>query len=144
MTKRNLLIAGIVVVATVFGYVAWYVYDDVAQSIIEKKIMEAGLNPDDYDLTGVAPWNVREFVTNKEIEKAGLDPDNYDIEGTPTANEIRLEVIKQEISRQLTEYDLTIDDIDLSGIDLLSLTAEELNQLIYQKVRQKVLDKNGS
>lgn len=51
------------------GYITWLVYNKVASSIIERKIREAGLDPKDYDLRGIAPWNIREFVTNKELEK---------------------------------------------------------------------------
>jgi len=77
MTKKVLLILSLVIAAGVVGYVGLKVYDSIAQAIIEKKIKEAGLNPDDYDLRGIAPWNIREFVTNKEIEKASSDPNNY-------------------------------------------------------------------
>ena len=137
-TKKILLILVLVGVLGVVGYVGLGVYDDVARGIIEEKIKAAGLNPDDYDLGGVAPWNIRQFVTDREIEKAGLDPDNFDIRGTLTADEVRREATKQEIARQLAEYDLTIDDIDLSGVDLLKLSAEEIKNLIYEKVREKI------
>ncbi len=59
----------ILITIAITGYVVWFIYDKVATSIIESKIREAGLNPDDYDLSGIAPWNVREFVTQKEVEK---------------------------------------------------------------------------
>lgn len=129
---------GIAVTLGVAGYVALYVYNSIAQPWIEREIREAGLNPDDYDLSGVAPWNVRSFVTNKEIEKAGFDPKDYEIRGQMTAEEVRREVTRQEIARQLTEYDLTLDDIDLSGIDLLDLSPEEIQKIVYEKVKKKI------
>ena len=78
ITKKVFLIVSIVIAVGVFGYVALKVYNNISQSIIERKIKEAGLNPNDYDLRGIAPWNIREFITNKEIEKASSDPNNYD------------------------------------------------------------------
>ena len=138
MKKKILIVGAAVVVAGVFGYVGWGVYQNIAQSIIEKKIREAGLNPADYDLRGVAPWNVRNFVTSKEIEKTGLDPNNYDIKGKLTTDEVRAEVIRQEIARQLAEYDLSISDIDISGVDLLSLSAEEIQKLVTEKITKKI------
>ena len=50
-------------------YVTWFIYKKIETSIIEREIKEAGLNPEDYDLKGIAPWNIREFVTQKETEK---------------------------------------------------------------------------
>ncbi len=76
--KKIFLILVLVIAVGVAGYVALKVYDGIVQAVAEKKIKEAGLNPDDYDLRGIAPWNIREFVTNKEIEKASSDPSNYD------------------------------------------------------------------
>ena len=67
--KKTLKIISIVIAVAIFGYVTFYVYKLVERQIIESKIREAGLNPADYDLRGVAPWNVREFVTKKETEK---------------------------------------------------------------------------
>ncbi|TSC58310.1 MAG: hypothetical protein Greene041679_132 [Parcubacteria group bacterium Greene0416_79] len=78
ITKKILLLLVLVIAAGVVGYIGLKVYDRIAQAIVEKKIKEAGLNPSDYDLRGIAPWNIREFVTNTEIEKASADPDNYD------------------------------------------------------------------
>ena len=138
MKKKSWITIAIVVVAGVFGYVGWNVYNNIAQSIIEKKIKEAGLNPADYDLRSVAPWNVRNFVESQEIKKAGFNPDNYDIKGTLTADEVRAEVTRQEIAKQLAEYDLSMSDIDLSGVDLLSLSAEEIKQLVTEKITEKI------
>ena len=59
----------ILITIVIASYITWFIYDKIATSIIESKIKEAGLNPDDYDLSGIAPWNVREFVTEKEVEK---------------------------------------------------------------------------
>lgn len=59
----------ILITIAIAGYVTWFIYDKVATSIIERKIREVGLDPKDYDLRGIAPWNIREFVTNKELEK---------------------------------------------------------------------------
>lgn len=59
----------ILVTITIAGYITWLVYDKIATSIIERKMEEAGLDPKDYDLRGIAPWKIREFVTNKELEK---------------------------------------------------------------------------
>ena len=59
----------ILITIAIVGYVTWFIYDKIATSIIEREIREAGLDPKDYDLRGIAPWNVREFVTNKELEK---------------------------------------------------------------------------
>jgi hypothetical protein len=137
-TKKILIIAGLAIVLGVVGYFGVGIYKDVAQDITEKKIREAGLNPDDYELSGVAPWNVRSFVTDQEIKKAGLNPDDYDIKGTPTADEARREVIMQELTRQLAEYDMTIDDIDLTGVDLMALSPEEIQMLVYEQVRKKI------
>ena len=67
--KKITKIIFILITIAIVGYVTWFIYDKIATSIIEKKIREAGLNPDDYDLRGIAPWNVREFVTEKEVEK---------------------------------------------------------------------------
>lgn len=136
--KKILLISGVAVVAGVAGYIALYMYNSVAGPWIEKEIREAGLNPDDYDLSGVAPWNIRVFVTNKEIEKTGLNPENFDIKGKLTADEARKEVTRQEIVRQLAEYDMTIDDVDLSGVDLLSLSPEEIQAMLIQQVTKKI------
>jgi hypothetical protein len=141
--KKITIIITVVIVIAVTGYVTWRIYDNIAQSRIDAEIREAGLSPDDYDLEGVAPWNVREAVTDQEIEKAGLNPDDYAIEGELTADEVRMEVIRQEISKQLAQYDLTIDDIDLSGIDLLTMTTQEINDLVYKKAYQKVLERSA-
>lgn len=59
----------VLITIAIAGYVTWFIYNKIATSIIERKIEEAGLNPEDYDLRGIAPWNIREFVTNKELEK---------------------------------------------------------------------------
>lgn len=59
----------VLVTIAVAGYITWLVYDKINTSVIERKIREAGLDPKDYDLRGIAPWNIREFVTNKELEK---------------------------------------------------------------------------
>ncbi len=59
----------VLITIAIVGYVTWFIYDKVATSIIEREIKEAGLDPKDYDLRGIAPWNVREFVTEKEIKK---------------------------------------------------------------------------
>lgn len=59
----------ILITIAIAGYVTWFIYDKVAISIIERKIREVGLDPKDYDLRGIAPWNIREFVTEKETEK---------------------------------------------------------------------------
>ena len=59
----------ILVTIAIVGYVTWFIYDKIATSIIEKKIREAGLDPKDYDLKGIAPWDIRDFVTEKETEK---------------------------------------------------------------------------
>ena len=59
----------ILITIAIAGFITWFIYDKIATSIIESKIREAGLNPDDYDLSGIALWNVREFVTEKEVEK---------------------------------------------------------------------------
>lgn len=67
--RKITIITTIIIVLVVAVYVFWVIYNSIATSIIERKIREAGLNPKDYDLRGIAPWNVREFVTNKEIEK---------------------------------------------------------------------------
>lgn len=67
--KKITKIIFIIITVAITGYVTWFIYDKIATSIIESKIREAGLDPKDYDLRGVAPWNVREFVTNKELEK---------------------------------------------------------------------------
>ena len=69
MIKKLLKVVSIVIAVGIFGYVTFYVYKIVEREIIESRIREAGLNPDDYDLRGIAPWNVREFVTEKEVEK---------------------------------------------------------------------------
>ncbi len=138
MKKKILYTVGVLVLVGFIVYFGLPVYDKIAQEIIRERIIKAGLNPDDYDLRGVAPWNVREYVTNKEIEKAGLNPDDYKIKGTPTASEVRMQVIQQEIAKQLGEYDLTINDIDLSGVDLLSLSTEEIQKLITKKIVEKL------
>lgn len=65
LTKLIFVLATI----TIAGYITWFVYNEITASIIERKIKEAGLDPKDYDLRGIAPWNIREFVTNKELEK---------------------------------------------------------------------------
>lgn len=59
----------ILITIAVAGYITWFIYDKIADAIIESKIREAGLNPADYDLQSIAPWNIREFVTNQELEK---------------------------------------------------------------------------
>ena len=59
----------ILITIAVAGYITWFIYDKIATSIVDRKIKEAGLDPKDYDLRGIAPWNIREFVTNKELEK---------------------------------------------------------------------------
>ena len=75
--KKIFLIVSIAIAVGVAGYIGLKVYNSITKAIVEKKIKEAGLNPGDYDLGGIAPWNIREFVTNKEIEKASSDPNNY-------------------------------------------------------------------
>lgn len=73
--KKVTKITFVLVTIIIAGYITWFVYDKIATSIIERKIKEAGLDPKDYDLRGIALWDIREFVTNKEIEKieeAGL------------------------------------------------------------------------
>ena len=67
--KKITKIIFILITIAIVGYVTWFIYDKIAASIIERKIKEAGLDPKDYDLRGIAPWNVREFVTEKEVEK---------------------------------------------------------------------------
>lgn len=136
--KKMFLILVIVVAVGIFGYVALYVYDSIAQPIIESKIREAGLNPDDYDLRGIAPWNIRKFVTNQEIIKAGLDPKDYDIKGKLTADEVKKKVTGQAIVQQLAEYDLTVNDVDLSDLDLFNLSAKEIQEAVYQKILKKI------
>lgn len=140
--KKMFLILVIVVAVGVTGYVTryvfLYVYDSIAQPIIEKKIREAGLNPDDYDLRGIAPWDIRKFVTNQEIIKAGLNPDDYVIKGKLTADEIKKKVTGQAIVQQLAEYDLTVNDIDLSDLDLFNLSAEEIREAVYQKILKRI------
>ncbi|MEK7653968.1 MAG: hypothetical protein AAB345_01640 [Patescibacteria group bacterium] len=69
LIKKITKLLFILITIAIVGYVTWFIYDKVATSIIESKIREAGINPDDYDLSDIAPWNVREFVTEKEIEK---------------------------------------------------------------------------
>ena len=59
----------ILITIAVVGYITWFIYNKIAISIVDRKIREAGLDPKDYDLRGIAPWNIREFVTNKELEK---------------------------------------------------------------------------
>ena len=59
----------VLVTIAVVSYITWFVYNKITTSIIERKIKEAGLDPKAYDLRGIAPWNIREFVTNKELEK---------------------------------------------------------------------------
>ena len=59
----------ILITIAVASYITWFIYDKVATSIIDRKIREAGLDPKDYDLRGIAPWNIREFITNTELEK---------------------------------------------------------------------------
>lgn len=144
--KKILFILVIVVAVGVTGfialYVAQYVYDSIAQPIIEGKIKEAGLNPDDYDLHGIAPWNIRKFVTNQEIIKAGLNPESYDIKGKLTADEVRKKVTGQAIVQQLAEYDLTVNDIDLSDLDLFNLSAEEIREAVYQKILKTIEPKS--
>lgn len=140
--KKILLILVIVVAVGVFGYVALYVYDIIAQPIIERKIKEAGLNPDDYDLRGIAPWNIRKFVTNQEIIKAGLNPDDYDVKGKLTADEVKKKVTGQAIVQQLAEYDLTVNDVDFSDLDLSELSAEEIREVVYQKILKKIEPKS--
>ncbi len=136
--KKMFLVVVILVAVGVFGYVALYVYDIIAQPIIESKIKEAGLNPDDYDLRGIAPWNIRRFVTNQEIIKAGLNPDDYDVKGKLTADEVKKKVTGQAIVQQLAEYDLTVKDVDLSDLDLANLSAEEIQEAVYQKILKKI------
>ena len=74
MIKKVLKVVSIIIAVGIFGYVTYYIYDIIAQKIIESRIREAGLNPDDYNLRGIAPWNVRDFVTDQELKKAGLSP----------------------------------------------------------------------
>ena len=136
--KKIFLILVIIVAIGVFGYVALYVYNSIAQPIIESKIREAGLNPDDYDLRGIAPWNIRRFVTNQEIINAGLNPDDYDVKGKLTADEVRKKVTGQAIVQQLAEYDLTTNDVDLSDLDLANLSAKEIQEAVYQKILKKI------
>ena len=65
----------ILITIVVAGYITWFIYDKIATSIIDRKIREAGLDPKDYDLSGIAPWNIREFIINKELEnleKSGI------------------------------------------------------------------------
>jgi hypothetical protein len=142
LLKKMFLVVVIVVAVGVFGYVALYVYDRIAQPIIESKIREAGLNPDDYDLRGIAPWNIRRFVRNQEIIKAGLNPKDYDVKGKLTADEVRKKVTGQAIIQQLAEYDLTVNDVDLSDLDLFNLSAEEIREEVYQKILKKIETKS--
>ncbi|PCI29414.1 hypothetical protein COB55_02280 [Candidatus Wolfebacteria bacterium] len=138
--KKLLLYITILVAVIITANITRNVYNNAVEERINTEIIEAGLDPADYDLDGIAPWNVRKAVTNKEIEKSGLNPDDYTIKGKLTADEIRLEVTRQEINRQLKEYNLSVDDIDLEGIDLLSLSQEEINDLVYEQVYQQVLE----
>ena len=69
LIKKITKLLFILITIAIVGYVTWFIYDKIATSIIEREIREAGLDPKDYDLRGIAPWNVREFVTKKEIEK---------------------------------------------------------------------------
>lgn len=140
--KKMFLILVVIVTVGVFGYVALIVYNRIAQPIIESKIREAGLNPDDYDLRGIAPWNIRKFVTNQEIIKAGLNPDDYDIKGKLTADEVKKRVTGQAIVQQLAEYDLTVEDVDLSDLDLFNLSAEEIREAVYQKILKTIEPKS--
>ena len=59
----------ILITIAIVGYITWFIYDKVATSIIEREIRGAGLDPKDYDLRGIAPWNIRDFITEKETEK---------------------------------------------------------------------------
>ena len=67
--KKIIKLLFILITIAIAGYVTWFVYDKIATYIIEREIRKAGLDPKYYDLKGIAPWNVREFVTKKEIEK---------------------------------------------------------------------------
>lgn len=67
--KKITKIIFILVTIAVAGYITWFIYDKISTAIIEKEMREAGLDPKDYDLRGIAPWKIREFVTNKELEK---------------------------------------------------------------------------
>lgn len=69
LTKFITKLIFVLITIAIAGYITWFVYDKITVSIVEKKIIEAGLNPKDYDLRGIAPWNIREFVNNKELEK---------------------------------------------------------------------------
>lgn len=69
LLKKITKLIFVLVTIAIAGYITWFVYDKVATSIIERKIREAGLDPKDYDLRGIAPWDIREFVTNIELEK---------------------------------------------------------------------------
>jgi hypothetical protein len=138
LLKKMFLAVVIIVAVGIFGYVTLYVYDIIAQPIIESKIREAGLNPDDYDLRGIAPWNIRKFVRNQEIIKAGLNPKDYDVKGKLTADEVRKKVTGQAIIQQLAEYDLTVNDVDLSDLDLANLSVEEIQEAVYQKILKKL------
>jgi hypothetical protein len=136
--KKILLILVIVVAIGVTGYITFYVYDIIAQPIIEKIIKAAGLNPNNYDLRGIAPGNIRKFITNQEILKAGLNPDDYDVKGKLTADEVRKKVTGQAIVQQLAEYDLTVKDVDLNDLDLANLSAKEIQEAVYQKILKKI------
>jgi hypothetical protein len=136
--KKIFLILVIVIAVGITSYITLYVYDSIAQPIIEKKIREAGLNPDDYDLRGIVPWNIRKFVTNQEIIKAGLNPDDYDVKGKLTADEVKKKITGQAIIQQLAEYDLTVKDVDLNDLDLANLSAEEIREAVYQKILKKI------
>ena len=67
--KKITKVIFILITVAVTGYIILFVYDKIATTIINREIREAGLNPEDYDLRGTAPWNVREYVTQKETEK---------------------------------------------------------------------------
>lgn len=69
LTKFITKLIFVLITIAIAGYITWFVYNKITTSIIERKMEEAGLDPKDYDLRGIAPWNIREFVTNKELEK---------------------------------------------------------------------------
>ena len=52
--KKIFLIVSIAIAVGVAGYIGLKVYNSITKAIVEKKIKEAGLNPGDYDLGGIA------------------------------------------------------------------------------------------
>jgi hypothetical protein len=51
-------------------------------------------------------------------------------------------VTGQAIIQQLAEYDLTVNDVDLSDLDLFNLSAEEIREEVYQKILKKIETKS--